>query len=275
MFKVSIVSLSLLAAAAHGAPIGSVIPVRNGECLATRIADGWAITTTSCAQGRPNVVHVDSKLSLLPAGPGDIAALDANDFRTSGWSDGSVAILSRLSGAVNTVPVAPANPFSTPASSGGYVSIVPNWANCSVIDGAPVFVDDTPTGAPSFLEVPLVAIVDANVSTCSLLSVRPLAPLLRRIRSLLPVQQEPETVWIYVPHPYAESEGTWFGWLILILVLSTLTAYMCWCDCGQDPLPVVEDYEEATLPERDAFIGSANVLPQPSRPRNNRKRLSL
>lgn len=241
----------------EGVPIQSIVSSTKNRsvCFATRVLDGWAITTTKCAQqitqgsvlrgavadrsrepvalgGNLTAIPVDSSMNR--------ARIEPADFTKSGWTQGTVG---------PNVPVSPSDLFSVPVFENGLVGVAPAWpANCSIVEGAPLFVDDIPTGAPSWLDVPIVGVVVASASSCTTLAVQPLVPSLAGLLALAtgpappPSAEEPQTVWVWVPRAYedVDIEDTWFIWFIFVLIIVTLLACSCTSCCDSQP-PEEED----------------------------------
>lgn len=217
--------VSALVVASSGVPLGSIVPY--GRCLATRVADDWAVTTISCAAGSQDSVELDEHLSLIRVSSGDVANVDAVDFEAASWTEGFVGVL-RGKG-VSVATATPVNQFGAPVPQNGAIAVTPQWTNCSIIDGAPFFVDMSAMGASSWLEIPVVGVVDASASTCTTLSVRPLSPVVQKIGSLA----TRDTVWVFVPQSsyLGMDDSGWFLWFLFVLVAFTLSVYCC-CPWG-------------------------------------------
>lgn len=190
-----------LAAAQQALPSVLVVGKSPQQCLATAVLGEWAITTTACAlsiaAGAPvqgavadpsrAPVHLPNSLIAIPvqfSTGTQSARLEPANFVTSGWTRGTLGALQN--GLPIGVSASPANVSGLNVLPAPLVAVAPGWTLCSLQDGAPLFVDDLPLGAPVWTEVPLVGIVSGGNSTCTTVAVAPIGPALVSLLSLVP-----------------------------------------------------------------------------------------
>lgn len=201
------VSLFLLGAAAlAAAPVAAALdprpfvavvkPAVGAPCAATRVSATWLVTSPGCAaaaaaagssvtvlDGTGATASVvaslptrDASGTALPSGPwllqvdiplknGSLTApLSAGSFAAA-WYGGRVERADIVVVAANGAQSMLAATRSRTPSGEGEVTGTPSA--CTLQDGAPVFADVSQSGVATWLDVPLVGVVDGPRSSCS------------------------------------------------------------------------------------------------------------
>ena len=184
--------LGLLALAAQAASASDYNPrpfvlAVGSSCIATVISPHFAVTTDVCASLVSNGAGFSNFTARTLAEWPPVAILEIDqtfeEYAAIGASDPFIAgeLIALQDEEAVSVPIAASQKDRGPDA----FAVSPVAAGCPRTDGSPIFTNTNKFGSETWLDMSLVAIVNAATSSCATLTAIPLAPYAERIAALV------------------------------------------------------------------------------------------
>lgn len=227
----AILALLTCAGAAYN-PRPFVLSVGDGACIATMYSPQFALTTEACsvrvlAGASVRAGEETLNAQVVPLG-GPLAALKVDppmgSFAALGYVDPFVSgeLVSWSNGEYVSTPVSASAADRGPAA----FAVTPSGGGCPRTDGAALFSETRRFGSATWLDVPLVAVVDASSSSCVTFTAIPVAPYMDKLSELLgvTVDQKGDEHGGHVHRRDAERYNTFETMFVVFIALGILAA---------------------------------------------------